>query len=230
MYEVIEMATKEEIVNGFIKAVIDGDEVAAAKWAKEGVSANVDAYEMVTKHGGDAMSIVNQKYEKKEYFVPEVLCSANALNAGVEILTPYMKTDKTNVAATVILAVVEGDIHDIGKNLVKIMLSAAGFKVVDMGKDVPLMAIVDKAKELKADVVGMSALMSTTMPSMKKVIGFLQDAGIRNKVKVIVGGGPVTQEWALSIGADARPHDASAAVSVTKELVEKLRAERGPTW
>ncbi len=221
------MATKEEIVNGFIKAIVDGDEEMSAKWAKEGVTANLDAYELVTKHGGDAMSIVNSKYEKKEFFVPEVLCSANALNAGVEVLAPHMKTDKTSEPATVILGVVEGDIHDIGKNLVRIMLSAAGFRVIDLGKDVPLVQFIDKTKELKADIIGMSALMSTTMPSMKKVIGLLQDAGIRNKVKVIVGGGPVTRDWALSIGADERPHDASAAVGVTKDLVAKVRAERG---
>ncbi len=221
------MATKEEIVNGFIKAIVDGDEAASVMWAKQGIDAKVDAYELVTKHGGDAMSIVNSKYEKKEFFVPEVLCSANALNAAVDVLAPYMKADKASEPATVILGVVEGDIHDIGKNLVKIMLSAAGFRVVDLGKDVPLMQFVDKTKELKADVVGMSALMSTTMPSMKKVIQLLQEAGIRDKVKVIVGGGPVTKEWALSIGADDRPHDASSAVGATKELVAKLKAERG---
>jgi len=221
------MATKEEIVNGFIKAIVDGDEAASVMWAKQGIDAKVDAYELVTKHGGDAMSIVNSKYEKKEFFVPEVLCSANALNAAVDVLAPYMKADKASEPATVILGVVEGDIHDIGKNLVKIMLSADGFRVVDLGKDVPLMQFVDKTKELKADVVGMSALMSTTMPSMKKVIQLLQEAGIRDKVKVIVGGGPVTKEWALSIGADDRPHDASSAVGATKELVAKLKAERG---
>ncbi|MCQ5377059.1 MAG: corrinoid protein [Candidatus Methanomethylicia archaeon] len=224
------MATKEEIVNGFMKAIVDGDEEASAKWAKEAVAAGLDAYEMVTKHGGDAMTIVNQKYEKKEYFVPEVLCAANALNAGVDILSPHMKADKTSVPATVVLAVVEGDIHDIGKNLVKIMLSAAGFRVIDMGKDVPSAALVEKVKETKADVLGMSALMSTTMPRMKNVIDMLKDQGIRGKVKVIVGGGPVTKDWALSIGADDRPHDASAAVGATKGLVEKLRAERGETW
>lgn len=224
------MATKEEIVNGFMKAIVDGDEEASAKWAKEAVAAGLDAYEMVTKHGGDAMTIVNQKYEKKEYFVPEVLCAANALNAGVDILSPHMKADKTSVPATVVLAVVEGDIHDIGKNLVKIMLSAAGFRVIDMGKDVPSAALVDKVKETKADVLGMSALMSTTMPRMKNVIDMLKEQGIRGKVKVIVGGGPVTKDWALSIGADDRPHDASAAVGATKALVEKLRAERGEAW
>jgi methylmalonyl-CoA mutase cobalamin-binding domain/chain len=152
------------------------------------------------------------------------------MRVATEVINSAIPKSEQQKKGKIIIGTVEGDIHDIGKNLVKIMLSAAGFKVVDMGKDVPLMAIVDKAKELKADVVGMSALMSTTMPSMKKVIGFLQDAGIRNKVKVIVGGGPVTQEWALSIGADARPHDASAAVGVTKELIEKLRVERGPIW
>lgn len=224
------MATLEEIINGFKMAIIDGDEEGAAKWAQHGVAANVDAYELVTKHGGDAMTTVNQKYERKEFFVPEVLCSANALNAGVEVLSPFMKSDKTTVPATVVLAVVEGDIHDIGKNLVKIMLSAAGFRVVDLGKDVSNAAIIDKAKEMKADVVGMSALMSTTMPRMKAVIEGLQQAGMRNKVKVIVGGGPVTKDWALSIGADDRPHDASAAVGATKELVAKLRADPANNW
>jgi corrinoid protein of di/trimethylamine methyltransferase len=226
----MEMATAEEIINGFKKAVVDGDEEASAKWAREGVNSGLDAYELVTKHGGEAMTVVNQKYEKKEFFVPEVLCSANALNAGVDILSPYMKADTATEPATVVICVVEGDIHDIGKNLVKIMLGAAGFKIVDLGKDVPNAAIIEKAKEVKADVVGMSALMSTTMPRMKQVIEGLQQAGIRNKVKVIVGGGPVTKEWALSIGADDRPHDASAAVGVTKELVAKLRADAANNW
>ncbi len=224
------MATREEIINGFVKAIVDGDEVAAAKWAKEAINAQLDAYELVTKYGGDAMSVVNQKYEKKEYFVPEVLCSANALNAAVEVLTPHMKADKTTVPARVVLGVVEGDIHDIGKNLVKIMLSAAGFNVIDLGKDVPLAKFLETAKENKAEVVGMSALMSTTMPAMKKVIDMFAQAGVRNKVKIIVGGGPVTEEWALSIGADARPHDASAAVGVTKDLVAKLKQDPSSAW
>lgn len=224
------MATKEEIINGFVKAIVDGDEEAAARWAREAVAGNLNAYELVTKYGGDAMSVVNQKYEKKEYFVPEVLCSANALNAAVEVLTPHMKADVTSVPAKVVLGVVEGDIHDIGKNLVKIMLSAAGFEVVDLGKDVPLAKFLETAKEKKAEVVGMSALMSTTMPAMKKVIDMFTQAGVRNKVKVIVGGGPVTEEWALSIGADARPHDASAAVGVTKELVTKLKQDPSSAW
>jgi len=224
------MATREEIINGFVKAIVDGDETAAAKWANEAVAAKLDAYELVTKYGGDAMSVVNQKYEKKEYFVPEVLCSANALNAAVEVLTPHMKADKTAVPAKVVLGVVEGDIHDIGKNLVKIMLSAAGFNVIDLGKDVPLAKFLETAKDNKAEIVGMSALMSTTMPAMKKVIDMFAQAGVRNKVKIIVGGGPVTEEWALSIGADARPHDASAAVGVTKDLVAKLKQDPSSAW
>lgn len=224
------MVTQQEIIDGFMKAIVDGDEDKAALWAKEAVSANIDAYSLVTKNGGDAMGIVNTKYERKEYFVPEVLCSANALSAGVAVLSPHMKVDKTAEPAVVVLGVCEGDIHDIGKNLVRIMLSAAGFKVVDLGKDVPHQKFIDTAKEYKADVVGMSALMSTTMPGMKKVIGMMQEQGVRNKVKVIVGGGPVTKDWALSIGADDRPHDASASVGAVKELVAKLKTERGQTW
>ena len=112
----------------------------------------------------------------------------------------------------------------------RILLRAAGFKVIDLGKDVPHQKFIDTAKENKADIIGMSALMSTTMPGMKKVIGMMQEQGIRNKVKVIVGGGPVTKDWALSIAADDRPHDASASVSAVKELVAKLKTERGKTW
>jgi corrinoid protein of di/trimethylamine methyltransferase len=224
------MVTQQEIIDGFMKAIVDGEEEKATEWAKEAVNANMDAYTLVTKYGGDAMGIVNTKYEKKEYFVPEVLCAANALSSGVAVLSPHMKVDKTTVPAVVVLGVCEGDIHDIGKNLVRIMLSAAGFKVIDLGKDVPHQKFIDTAKENKVDIVGMSALMSTTMPGMKRVIGMMQEQGIRNKVKVIVGGGPVTKDWALSIGADDRPHDASASVVVVKELVEKLKTERGQTW
>ncbi len=218
--------SSEEIVSAFVNAIINGDEEAAAAAANEAVKAGLDAYELVTKSGGEAMTVVNKRYETKEFFVPEVLCAANALNAGVEVLTPHMRAGTATEPATVVLGVVEGDIHDIGKNLVRIMLSSAGFRVIDLGKDVPVQRMIDAVREKNADVVGMSALMSTTMPVMKKVIGALEELKLRERVKVIVGGGPVTPEWALSIGADARPHDASAAVGVTKELVEKLRKER----
>ncbi|MCS7097432.1 MAG: corrinoid protein [Candidatus Methanomethyliaceae archaeon] len=224
------MVNKDEIISKFKEAIIIGDEEAAVRLAKEAIAAGLDAYEMVTKYGGEAMEVINKQYEEKKIFVPEVLLAANALSAAVEILKPHMKVEKTSIPAKVVLGVVEGDIHDIGKNLVKIMLSSAGFEVIDLGRDVPLQKFIEVAKQEKADVVGMSALMSTTMPGMKKVIDMLKDAGIRNKVKVIVGGAPVTEEWALSIGADARPKDASAAVGITKQLVEKLRKERGDSW
>ncbi|MDH5807296.1 MAG: corrinoid protein [Candidatus Methanomethylicaceae archaeon] len=224
------MITKEDIINKFKEAIINGDEEEAVKWANEALNAGLDAYEMVTKYGGEAMEVINKMYEEKKIFVPEVLLAANALNAAVEVLKPHMKVEKTSIPAKIVLGVVEGDIHDIGKNLVKIMLSSAGFEVIDLGRDVPLQKFIEVVKQEKADVLGMSALMSTTMPGMKKVIDMLKNEGIRDKVKVIVGGGPVTEEWALSIGADARPKDASAAVGVTKQLVEKLRQERGNSW
>lgn len=224
------MVNKDEIISKFKEAIIIGDEEAAVRLAKDAIAAGLDAYEMVTKYGGEAMEVINKQYEEKKIFVPEVLLAANALNAAVEVLKPHMKVEKTSIPAKVVLGVVEGDIHDIGKNLVKIMLSSAGFEVIDLGRDVPLQKFIEVAKQEKADIIGMSALMTTTMPGMKKVIDMLKDAGIRNKVKVIVGGAPVTEEWALSIGADARPKDASAAVGVSKQLVEKLRKERGESW
>jgi dimethylamine corrinoid protein len=230
MYEVRIMVTKEEVISKFKEAIVNGDEEAAVKWAKESISIGLDAYEMITKYGGEAMEIVSKMYEEKKIFVPEVLLAANALTNAIEVLKPYMKVETTKVPAKVVLGVVEGDIHDIGKNLVKIMLSAAGFEVIDLGRDVPLQKFIDTIKEVKADVLGMSALMSTTMPGMKKVIDMLKEAGIRDKIVVVVGGGPVTPEWAQSIGADARPRDASAAVGVVKELVEKLKQKRGEGW
>ncbi len=220
------MASKEEIIEGFKKAVIEGDLEEAKKWAEEAVKAGLDAYEVITQGGAKAMEVVNELYEKREYFVPEVLCSAVALQAGVDILRPHIKVEKTRVPAKVILGVVEGDIHDIGKNLVKIMLSAAGFEVIDLGKDVPLQKFIEAIKEHNAELLGMSALMSTTMPGMKKVIEMLAQEGIRNKIKIMVGGGPVTPEWAKSIGADARPKDAAEAIDVAKRLVEELREKR----
>ncbi|MCC6012954.1 MAG: corrinoid protein [Candidatus Verstraetearchaeota archaeon] len=224
------MVTKEEVISKFKEAIINGNEEEAVKWAKESISIGLDAYEMITKYGGEAMEVISKMYEERKIFVPEVLLAANALTSAIEVLRPHIKVEKTKVPAKIVLGVVEGDIHDIGKNLVKIMLSSAGFEVIDLGRDVPLQKFVDVAKEVKADVIGMSALMSTTMPGMKKVIDMLKEAGIRDKVAVIVGGGPVTPEWAQSIGADARPKDASAAVGITKQLVEELRKRRGESW
>lgn len=212
---------KEEIFKNLAKCVVDGDEEGAKKWAEEAIKSNIDAYEAIMNGLAEGMKKVSELYEKGEYYVPEVLLSASAMNAAVEILRPHIKVDKTAKPITVVLGVVEGDIHDIGKNLVKIMLDSAGFRVIDLGKDVPSMKFVEAVKEYNAEVVGMSALMTTTMPGMKKVIDLLIKEGQRDKVKVIIGGAPTSWDFAKSIGADAWGKDASEAISIIRKLLSK---------
>ncbi|NHV61023.1 MAG: cobalamin-binding protein [Candidatus Verstraetearchaeota archaeon] len=212
---------KEEIFKNLAKCVVDGDEEGAKRWAEEAIKNNIDAYEAIMKGLAEGMRVVSELYEKGEYYVPEVLLSASAMNVAVEILKPHIKVDKTAKPITVVLGVVEGDIHDIGKNLVKIMLDSAGFRVIDLGRDVPLQEFVRAVKEHGAEVIGMSALMTTTMPGMKKVIELLVSEGYRDKVKIMIGGAPTTMEYARSIGADSWGKDASEAVGIVRSLTAK---------
>ncbi len=212
---------KEELFKNLAKCVVDGDEDGAKRWAEEAIKNNIDAYEAIIKGLAEGMRAVSQLYEKGEYYVPEVLLSASAMNVAVDILKPHIKVDKTAKPTTVVLGVVEGDIHDIGKNLVKIMLDSAGFKVIDLGKDVPLIEFVKAVKEQGAEVIGMSALMTTTMPGMKKVVELLASEGYRDKVKIMIGGAPTTMEYAKSIGADSWGKDASEAVGIVRTLTAK---------
>ena len=217
----MDIPEKNEILQNLSKCVVDGDEDGAKRWAEEAIKSNVDAYEAIMFGLAEGMKIVSAKYEQGEYYVPEVLLSACAMNVAVDILKPHIKLDKTAKPVKVVLAVAEGDIHDIGKNLVKIMLDSAGFQVIDLGKDVPTTEVVKAIKENEAQVVGMSALMTTTMPSMKKVIEQLIAAGLRDKVKVMIGGAPTSPDYAESIGADRWGKDASSSVSIVKELTAK---------
>ncbi len=198
-----------------------GDEEGAKRFADEVVSNNVDPYEAIMQGPAVGMNKVSELYEKGEYYVPEVLLSASAMNIAVDILKPHIKVDRAEKPVTVVLGVVEGDIHDIGKNLVKTMLNAAGFKVIDLGKDVPVGEFVKAAKENSAEVIGMSALMTTTMLNMKKIIEQLVASNYRHKVKVMIGGAPTDRAYAESIGADMWGKDASSAVGIVRSLTAK---------
>ncbi len=215
------MSEKRELFEKLAKSVVDGDEEGARQLAEEVVKRNIDAYEAIMEGLAVGMNKVSELYEKGEYYVPEVLLSASAMNVAVEILKPHIKIDKTAKPIAVVLGVVEGDIHDIGKNLVKIMLDAAGYKVIDLGKDVPIGEFVKTARENNAEVIGMSALMTTTMPGMKKVVDQLVASNYRDKVKVMIGGAPTTMEYAKSIGADMWGKDASSAVGIVKSLTAR---------
>jgi len=164
------------------------------------------------------MNIIGEKFKNNDIFVPEVLIAARAMNAGVEILKPHLTSSNIETKGTVVLGTVKGDLHDIGKNLVKIMLEGKGFNVVDLGVDVSPEAFVEKAKKCNADIIACSALLTTTMTEMKNVVEKAIEAGIRDNVKIMIGGAPVTQSFCDSIGADCYTSDAASAASAAVQL------------
>ncbi|MGO5051784.1 corrinoid protein [Lachnospiraceae bacterium LCP25S3_G4] len=160
-------------------------------------------------------------YEEEEYFIPELLLCSDAMYQGLDILKAKLEQEETDEKSKIVIGVVEGDTHDIGKNLVRIMLETAGYELYDLGRDVPLKDFVDKAKEVGADVIAMSTLMSTAMPNMKKVVDLVVEAGIRDDVKIIVGGGPISVSFAEKIGADGYSSNAIEAVKLVDRLLGK---------
>jgi 5-methyltetrahydrofolate--homocysteine methyltransferase len=166
-----------------------------------------------------AMDVVGQRFANSEIFVPEMLVSAMTMKKGLEIIKPLLKEDQSQSKGKVILCTVKGDLHDIGKNLVAMMLEGAGFEVVDLGVDSTVEMVIARAKELQPDVLGLSALLTTTMPEMEKVIEALKAQGIREKVKVMIGGAPVGADFAQKIGADAYGEDAAEAVTIVRSFI-----------
>lgn len=205
------------------EAIINGKRNDAVELTKKLVDAGVPAKRILDEGLIAGMSVVGEKFKNGEYFVPEVLVAARAMKAAMEILRPLLAASDVEPIGTVVIGTVRGDLHDIGKNLVAMMLEGAGFKVVDLGVDVPAEKFIEAVREHNADIVGMSALLTTTMTYMPEVIKALEAEGIRNKVKVIVGGAPVTQEWADQIGADGYAPDAASAVDKCKELLAQLK-------
>jgi corrinoid protein of di/trimethylamine methyltransferase len=199
------------------------DEEGAVRAAKEALELKIDAYEAIMEGLAKGMEVVSDKYEREEYFVPEILICSDAMYAAMDVLKPYIKPESVGTPAKVVIGVVEGDIHDIGKNLVRIMLEGAGFEVFDLGRDMPLKNFVSKAEEVDADIIAMSTLMSTTMRGMRGVIEILEKEGLRDKYKVMIGGAPISQSFADQIGADAYGKDASEAVRIAKRFVTEKR-------
>ncbi len=201
------------------EAVIKGDEDKIKLTILELLNAGTPAKEIMDDGLIAGMNIVGGKMETEEMFIPEVLMSAKAMSAGVEILKPQLTDEENAASGTMILGTVQGDLHDIGKNLVKMLMEGAGFSVIDLGTDVPPAAFVDAIKEHNADIVAMSALLTTTMPKMKETMEAMENAGIRDQVKVLVGGAPVTENYADEIGADGYGYDAGSAVRIAKEYM-----------
>jgi dimethylamine corrinoid protein len=212
---------KEEILKDLARGVVDMDEALAVQAAREAIAAGIEAYEAITGGLTAGMEIVSQKYEQEEYFVPEVLICSDAMYAGLEVLRPHLKSDAVSVPAKVVIGVVEGDTHDIGKNLVRLMMEVSGLEMHDLGRDVPPAAFVDKAEEIGARMICISTLMSTTMDHMKEVVDTLKSRGIREKYRVMIGGGPISQSFADAIGADGYAPNAAAAVKKADMLLSR---------
>jgi corrinoid protein of di/trimethylamine methyltransferase len=203
------------------QAVIDGDDEEATALAKSALEQGIDPLEAINKGYTAGMDVVGELYASGEYFLPDLILGGEAMKAALAVLEPALKASgrAREVLGTVVLGTVKGDIHEIGKSLVGSMLSANGFEVLDLGIDIDASEFVARAQEHEADIVALSALLTTTMLHQQEVIEHLAEAGLRDRVKVMVGGSPVTQGWADQIGADGFAEDAAGAVVVAKKLM-----------
>jgi dimethylamine corrinoid protein len=208
-------------------AVVEMDETDTVKLAEEVIKEQYDTYQAIEKGLADGMDRAGKLFEEEEYFIPELLMCSDAMYAGLDILKPHLKFDQQTEKYRVVIGVVEGDTHDIGKNLVKIMLETAGFEIYDLGRDVPPKDFVVTAKEVQAHIIAMSTLMTTTMDGMAEVIRLLQQENIRENFVVMVGGGPISQSFADRIGADSYSKDAAEAARQARHLVRGVAAAHG---
>jgi len=204
------------------KAVIEGEVRAAVSAAREALDAGVGPVDLISQGIGPAMAEVGKLFEEGEYFVPELLMAARATKEIFVILRPLLAQSGAEPMAHVILGTVQGDLHDIGKNLVAAMLEGGGFEVTDLGVDVPPEKFIEAVKKKPVQIVGLSALLTTTMPAMKNTIEAFRAAGIRDRIKIMVGGAPVTRSYAESIGADGYSETAAASVDLARRLTGTL--------
>ena len=211
--------SKDELLLELKNMVIDMEDEEIAEVAQEYIDAGYDAYEGIMEGLVAGMNVVSEYYDEGEYFITDVLIASDAMYNGLDVIQPHLEKNDDEKEVTGVIGVVEGDTHDIGKNLVKIMMETAGFNMIDLGRDVPLSQFVDAAIESDAQLVCMSTLMTTTMGGMETVIQHLEEAGIRDKVKVMIGGGPISNKFAEKIGADAYTENAVEAAKRAKELL-----------
>ncbi|MBK8418836.1 corrinoid protein [Candidatus Villigracilis saccharophilus] len=215
--------SENDYLQAIVEAVIEGEEDDAAEATRSAVEANIDALEILNEGLMTGAEEVGKRFENGEYFLPELMLAGRALKASMEVVKPALlkkyEGTENKVKAKVISATVQTDIHDIGKNIVSSMLTAAGYEVTDMGVDVPVKSIIDKAEEIGAQVICLSALLTTSMPFMKDVIEILKARGIREKYIVLVGGASVNETWSKHIGADGTARNAADAVKVVHTLI-----------
>jgi methanogenic corrinoid protein MtbC1 len=216
----IRMSIQEDILNRIRDSIVNLDIEGVKHACKDALGAGLEPYRLVQSLGS-GMEIVGQKYEKQEYFLADLMMAGEAMKEGMAILNPHFKIESMSPLARVVLGTVRGDLHDIGKNIVRMFLEAAGFEVSDLGVDVSADVFVDAVRDYKPHILGMSALLTTTMPEMRTVIEEIERARARNKVKIIIGGAPVSSEYGKDIGADGTGSDAVHGVNLCKTWMNR---------
>jgi 5-methyltetrahydrofolate--homocysteine methyltransferase len=211
----------EKLFEDIKSAVIAGKHLEIETLVETAVQYKMNLNDLINNALIAAMDVVGDRFSKSEIFVPEMLVSAVTMKKGLTIIKPLLKENQQHPRGKVILCTVKGDLHDIGKNLVAMMLEGAGFEVIDLGVDTPVDKVVDKVAEISPQILGLSALLTTTMPEMQNVIKILQTRGMREKLKVMIGGAPVDAEFAEKIGADAYGKDAAEAVNIARSFTNK---------
>jgi len=213
--------SSDELYQAMSQSVIDGEPEQAEELARKAISLDLNPLEAIDHGYTHGMNVLGDCFARGEVFLPHLVMGGEAMKAAIAVLEPELarRQQQRRVLGKVVIGTVAGDIHEIGKSLVATMLSANGFQVFDLGVDVPVSTFVEKAREVEADIVGLSALLTTTMLNQGKVIESFQEAGLREKVKVIVGGAPVSQSWAEEISADGYSENAVGAVALAKELM-----------
>ena len=207
-----------------VEATVDGDEERCVALAQQALDEGLDPFQTIQEGYTQGMLVVGEKFARLDCHLPDLIFSARAMNAALEVLKPrMMQRDDRGSQGTVVLGTIQGDLHDMGKNIVKIMLQAAGFTVHDLGYDVPVRRFVEKAEEVGADIIAASAILTTTMAYMPDIAALLSELGLRDKYRIMLGGAPVMPEWALEAGADGYGEDAVEAVEVAKRLMQEKR-------
>ncbi len=213
--------SQEKVLDDLADSIVNFDLEKAQHAARQAIDAGIPAYEAVTKGMSRGMKIVGERFEKGEYFLSDLLMAGETMKAGMAILEPHLKSSAAEALGTVVIGTVKGDIHDIGKNIVATLLLSAGFKVHDLGTDVDAMKFVEAAKKESANIIALSALLTVTMNYMKVVIDEVARVGLRDKVKIVIGGAPINEQFAAQIGADAYGEDAVCGVEVCKRILGK---------
>ncbi|MGB8646724.1 MAG: corrinoid protein [Anaerolineae bacterium] len=208
-------ATLQPLFDG----IVEGDMNQVRQETEQAVRSGVDPRTILTEGMIPAMAEVGNRFQRGEYYVPEMLIAARAMKAGLQVLKPHLQNVPVQSTGKVVIGSVKGDLHDIGKNLVGMMLEGAGFQIVDLGADVPPEKFVEAVHQTGANLIAMSALLTTTMPNMREVVHALEQAGLRGQLKVMVGGAPLNDEFAHEIGADGYAQDANRAVALAKALI-----------